>query len=120
MNNQERNAGFELDKLAQHMAKAETISYGQALKKVSAQHPKLWASYAGFVEPGAKPYGQLTGRQKAMLELVNDSTKTKRLAAQTVDVYSKCWVGIDDSRPDPAGVLGVVPGGCSEGVAGES
>jgi len=31
-----------------------------------------------------------------MLELVSDSTKTKRLAAQTVDVY-----GIDDSGPIP-------------------
>jgi hypothetical protein len=32
---------------------------------------------------------------------VNDSIKTKRLAAQTVDVYAKCWVGIDDSGPIP-------------------
>jgi hypothetical protein len=36
-----------------------------------------------------------------MLELVTDSTKTKRLAAQTVDVYAKCWVGIDDNGPIP-------------------
>jgi hypothetical protein len=89
MNNEERNAGFELDKLTKHMAEIDGISYQEALKQVSTQHPKLWARYNGFLEPGAKPYGQLTGQQKAMLELVNDSTKTKRLAAQTVDVYAK-------------------------------
>ena len=38
-----------------------------------------------------------------MLELVSDSTKTKRLAAHTVDVYAKCWAGIDDSGPLPQG-----------------
>jgi hypothetical protein len=68
---------------------------------VKAQHPKLWARYNGFVESGAKPYGQLTGQQKAMLELVNDSPRTKRLAAHTVDVYARCWVGIDDIGPIP-------------------
>ena len=83
------------------MAEIDGISYQEALKKVSAQHPKLWASYAGFVELGAKPYGQLTGQQKVMLQLVSDSTKTKRLAAHTVDVYAKCWAGIDDSGPIP-------------------
>jgi hypothetical protein len=41
------------------------------------------------------------GREKAMGELVNDSAKTKRLAVQTVDVYAKCWVGIEDSGPIP-------------------
>jgi hypothetical protein len=101
MNTEERNAGFEVDKLAQHMAEIGGISYQEALKKVRAQHPKLWARYNGFAEPGAKPYGQLTGQQKAMLELVNDSPKTKRLAAQTVDVYARCWVGIDDNGPIP-------------------
>ena len=101
MNTVERNAAIELDKLAQQMAEIGGISYKQALQEVKAQHPKLWSLYNGFAEPGAKPYGQLTGRQKAMLELVNDSTKTKRLAAQTVDVYAKCWVGIDDSGPIP-------------------
>jgi hypothetical protein len=101
MNTQERNAAIEVDKLAQHMAEVNRISYQEALKKVGAQHPELWAIYNGFVQPGAKPYGQLTGQQKAMLDLVNDSTKTKRLAAQTVDVYAKCWVGIDDSSPIP-------------------
>jgi hypothetical protein len=68
---------------------------------VKAQHPELWVRYNGFVEPGAKRYGQLTGQQKAMLELVSDSTKTKRLAAHTVDVYARCWAGIDDSGPLP-------------------
>ena len=77
MNNEERNAGFELDALAKHMTEVNRISYQEALKKVSAQHPKLWAQYNGFVEPGAKRHGQLTGPQKAMLELVNDSTATK-------------------------------------------
>ena len=101
MNTEERNAAIEVDKLARHMAEAETISYQQALRKVGAQHPKLWARYNGFVEPDAKPYGQLTGQQKVMLELVSDSTKTKRLAAQTVDLYARCWVGIDDSGPIP-------------------
>jgi hypothetical protein len=57
MNTVEKNAAIEVDKLAQHMAEIDGISYQEALKKVSAQHPKLWASYAGFVEPGAKPYG---------------------------------------------------------------
>src|SRR5262249_514337 len=54
-----------------------------------------------------------------MLELVNDSTTTKRFAAHTVDAYARCLAGIDD-RPAPAGVLGVVSGGCSKGVASES
>jgi hypothetical protein len=101
MNTVEKNAAIEVDKLAKHMTEVNGISYQEALKKVSAQHPKLWARYSGLVEPGAKPYGQLTGRQKAMLELVSDSPKTKRLAAQTVDVYARCWVGIDDSGPIP-------------------
>jgi hypothetical protein len=120
MNTIEKNAAIEVDRLAQHMAKVNSISYQEALKKVKAQQPKLFARYNGFVEPGAKAYGQLTGQEKAMLELVSDSTKTKRLAAHTVDVYAKCWAGIDDSGPLPQGVLGVVPGGCSKGVAGES
>jgi hypothetical protein len=101
MNTVQKNAAIEVDKLAQRMAEIDGISYQEALKKVSAQHPKLWASYAGFVELGAKPYGQLTGQQKVMLQLVSDSTKTKRLAAHTVDVYAKCWAGIDDSGPIP-------------------
>jgi hypothetical protein len=101
MNTIERNAATEVNKLAQHMAETDKISYQEALKKVSAQHPKLWARYSGFVEPDAKPYGQLTGPEKAMRELVNNSTKTKRLAAHTVDVYAKCWAGIDDSGPLP-------------------
>jgi hypothetical protein len=101
MNTVEKNAAIEVDRLAQNMTEVNRISYKDALKKVSAQHPKLWARYNGFVEPGTKPYGQLTGQQKAMLELVTDSTKTKRLAALTVDVYAKCWVGIDDSGPIP-------------------
>jgi hypothetical protein len=101
MNTEERNAAIEVDKLAQHMAEIDGISYLEALQEVKAQHPKLWAMYNGFVEPDAKPYGQLTGRQKAMLELVNDSAKTKHLAARTVDVYAKCWAGIDDSGPIP-------------------
>jgi hypothetical protein len=101
MNTVEKNAAIEVDKLAQHLTEADGISYQEALKKVSALHPKLWASYNGFAESGAKPYGQLTGRQRAMLELVSDSAKTKRLAAHTVDVYAKCWVGIDDSGPIP-------------------
>src|SRR5215813_13241299 len=96
MNNEERTAGFELDRLAQHMAEVNSISYQEALKKVKAQHPKLFARYNGFVESGAKPYGQLTRQEKAMLELVNDSTTTKRFAAHTVDVYAKCLAGIDD------------------------
>ena len=101
MNTIERNAAIEVDALAKHMTEVNRISYQEALKKVSAQHPKLWARYNGFAETGAKPYGQLTGRQKVMLELVSDSTKTKRLAAHTVDVYARCWVGIDDSGPIP-------------------
>jgi hypothetical protein len=101
MNMVERNAAIEVDKLAQNMAEAGGISYKDALQEVSAQHPKLWALYNGFAEPGAKPYGQLRVQQKAMRELVNDSTKTKRLAAHTVDVYARCWVGIDDSGPIP-------------------
>ena len=101
MNTEERNAAIEVDKLAKHMAETEEICYQEALKKVGAQHPKLWARYNGFVEPGAKPYGQLTGPQKAMRELVNDSTKTKRLAAHTIDIYAKCWAGIDDIGPIP-------------------
>jgi hypothetical protein len=36
-----------------------------------------------------------------MLELVNDSTKTKRLATHTVDVYAKYLAGIDDGGPIP-------------------
>ena len=64
MNTEERNAGFEVDKLAQHMAEIDGISYKQALQEVKAQHPKLWARYNGFVGPGAKPYGQLTGGKK--------------------------------------------------------
>jgi hypothetical protein len=101
MNTIERNAAIEVDALAKHMTEVNRISYKDALQEVKAQHPKLWSLYNGFAEPGAKPYGQLTGRQKAMRELVNDSIKTKRLAAQTVDVYAKCWVGIDDSGPIP-------------------
>jgi hypothetical protein len=101
MNNEERNAGFELDALAKHMTEVNKISYQEALKKVSAQHPKLWAQYNGFVEPGAKPYGQLTGPEKAMLELVNDSKEPKRLATHTDDVYAKYLAGIDDSGPLP-------------------
>jgi hypothetical protein len=101
MNTVEKNAAIEVDKLAQHMAEIDGISYQEALKQVKAQHPQLWASYAGFVEPGAKPYGQLTEHQKAMRELVSDSTKTKRLAAHTVDIYAKCWAGIDDNGPLP-------------------
>ena len=38
-----------------------------------------------------------------MLELVNDSTTTKRFAAHTVDAYAKCLAGIDDSGPLPQG-----------------
>jgi hypothetical protein len=68
---------------------------------VKAQHPELWARYSGIVEPDAKTYGRLTGLDKKMLELVNDSTKTKRLATHAVDVYAKCWAGIDDSGPMP-------------------
>jgi hypothetical protein len=83
------------------MAEIDGISYQEALKNVKAQHPKLFATYNGFVEPGAKPYGQLTGQEKAMLELASDSTKTKRLAAHTVDIYAKCWAGIDDNGPLP-------------------
>jgi hypothetical protein len=101
MNTIERNAAIEVNKLAQHMAETDGISYQEALKKVSAQHPKLWARYSGFVEPDAKPYGQLTGPEKAMRELINNSTKTKRLAAHTVDVPAKCLAGIDDSGPIP-------------------
>jgi hypothetical protein len=101
MNTIERNAAIEVDKLAKHMAETHGISYQEALKKVSAQQPKLWARYNGFVEPNAKPYGQLTWPERVMRELVNDSTKTKRLAAHTVDVYAKCWAGIDDSGPLP-------------------
>src|SRR4029450_3371510 len=101
MNTIERNAAIEVDKLAKHTAEVNRISYKHALQEVKAQDPKLWARYNGFAETSTKPYGQLTGRQKAMLELVNDSTKTKRLAAQTVDVYAKGWGGIDDSGPIP-------------------
>jgi hypothetical protein len=101
MNTVEKNAAIEVDKLAKHTAEIDGISYQEALKKVKAQHPKLRAIYNGFVQPGTKPYGQLTGQQKVMLELVSDSTKTKRLAAQTVDLYARCWVGIDDSGPIP-------------------
>jgi hypothetical protein len=101
MNTEERNAAFELDKLAQHTAEIDGISYKEALQEVKAQHPKLWAMYSGVVEPDAKPYGQLTGREKAMGELVNDSAKTKRLAAHTVDLYARCWAGIDDNGPLP-------------------
>jgi hypothetical protein len=36
-----------------------------------------------------------------MLELVNDSKETKRLATHTVDVYAKYLAGIDDSGPIP-------------------
>jgi hypothetical protein len=53
MNTVEKNAAIELDKLARHKAEIDGISYQEALKKVSAQHPKLWARYNGFVEPGA-------------------------------------------------------------------
>ncbi len=103
MNSVEKNAAIEVDKLAKHMAEVNSISYQEALKKVKAQHPKLFARYNGFAESDAKPYGQLTRQQKAMLALVSDSTKTKRLAAHTVDVYAKCWAGIDDSGPLPQG-----------------
>jgi hypothetical protein len=62
MNTEEKNAAIEVDKLAKHMAEVNTISYQRALQEVKAQHPKLWARYSGFVEPDAKPYGQLKGR----------------------------------------------------------
>src|SRR5215510_4498697 len=103
MNTVEKNAAIEVDRLAQHMAEVNSISYQEALKKVKAQHPKLFARYNGFVEPGAKPYGQLTRQEKAMLQLVNDSTTTERFAAHTVDVYARCLAGIDDSGPLPQG-----------------
>jgi len=64
MNTLEKNAAIEVDKLAQHMTEVNRISYKHALQEVKAQHPKLWSLYNGFAEPGAKPYGQLTGRQK--------------------------------------------------------
>jgi hypothetical protein len=51
MNTIERNAAIEVNKLAKHTAETRGISYQEALKKVSAQHPKLWARYSGFVEP---------------------------------------------------------------------
>jgi hypothetical protein len=41
MNMVEKNAAIEVDKLAKHTAEIDGISYKQALKKVSAQHPKL-------------------------------------------------------------------------------
>src|SRR5262245_16699261 len=103
MNTVEKNAAIEVDRLAQHMAEVNSISYQEALKKVKAQHPKLFARYNGFAESGAKPYGQLTRQEKAMLELVNDTSTTKRFAAHTVDVYARCLAGIDDSGPLPQG-----------------
>src|SRR5262245_21239323 len=103
MNTVEKNEAIQIDRLSQHMADVNSISYQEALKKVKAQHAQLWARYNGFVEPGAKPYGQLTRQEKAMLELVNDSATTKRFAAHTVDAYAKCLAGIDDSGPLPQG-----------------
>src|SRR5215813_2111474 len=103
MNTVEKNAAIEVDRLAQHMAEVNSISYQEALKKVKAQHPKVFARYNGFVEPVAKPYGQLTRQEKAMLELVNDSTTTKRFAAHTADVYAKCSGAIHDSGRLPQG-----------------
>jgi hypothetical protein len=64
MNTVEKNAAIEVDKLAQHMAESGGISYKDALQEVKAQHLKLWSLYNGFVEPGAKPCGQLTVAKK--------------------------------------------------------